>query len=184
MKTHPLNGRRFAVLATNGYEESELMEPVKALKEQGGEVDIVSLERGSIKGWKDNQWSGSIAVDKIVQEVIAANYDGLVLPGGVINSDTLRNDPVAVGFVHDFIENGKPIAAICHAAWTLIETDQVRNRKMTSWPSLKTDLVNAGVKWVDEEVVSDNGWVTSRKPADLPAFNQKMIEEFSEGVHF
>jgi len=184
MGKNPLSNKKIAILATDGFEESELFEPLKALEENGADVDIVSLKYGQIKAWKKGDWGKTIEVDKIVQEVLAQDYDGLVLPGGVINADKLRAEPVAVGFVKDFIENGKPIAAICHAPWTLIETARVRNRKMTSWPSLKTDLINAGVKWVDEEVVSDQGWVTSRKPEDLPAFNKKMIEEFQEGVHF
>lgn len=184
MQPSQLNNKKIAILATDGFEESELFEPLKALKENGAAVEIISLKYGSIKSWKDGNWGESIAVDKIVQEVLAKDFDGLVLPGGVINSDTLRGDIVAVGFIKDFIENSKPIAAICHAPWSLIETDQARNRKMTSWPSLKTDLINAGVKWVDEEVVSDRGWVTSRRPEDLPAFNKKMIEEFQEGIHF
>ncbi len=183
MRENSLANRKIAILATDGFEESELFEPLKALEQQGADVDIISLKFGSIKSWKDNDWGESIVVDKVVQEVLAEDYDGLVLPGGVMNADTLRSEPVAVSFVNDFIEKGKPLAAICHAAWTLIETDKVRNRKMTSWPSLKTDLINAGAKWVDQEVVSDHGWVTSRKPKDLPAFNKKMIEEFRESVH-
>jgi len=178
-----LNGKRVAILATDGYEESELLEPKRALDEAGAQTEIVSLQAGEIKGWKHTDWGGSIAVDATVQEADCADYDALVLPGGVMNPDKLRTVPEAVGFVRGFAEAGKPIAAICHGPWTLIEAGAVNGKRMTSWPSLQTDLKNAGAEWVDQEVVVDQGLVTSRKPDDLPAFNRKMIEEISEGQH-
>ncbi|MBS1779856.1 MAG: type 1 glutamine amidotransferase [Bacteroidetes bacterium] len=178
-----LNGKKVAVLATNGFEQSELQVPVDALKQAGAQVDIVSLKPGTIKGWKDKNWGDEVNVDKIVSEANAQDYDALVLPGGVMNPDQLRQDQDAVSFVGGFFEDNKPIAAICHGPWTLIETGELKGRKMTSYPSIKTDLINAGVDWVDEEVVVDNGLVTSRTPKDLPAFCEKMIEEISEGVH-
>jgi protease I len=178
-----LTDRKIAILATDGFEQSELMEPKKALEAAGAEVDVVSLKKGLIKGWNSGNWGESVEVDAIVSEVSARDYDGLVLPGGVINPDKLRMDPNAVSFVSDFTRSGKPIAAICHGPWTLIETDVLEGRTVTSWPSLKTDLINAGAKWLDKEVVVDNGLITSRKPDDLPAFNEKMIEEFMEGKH-
>lgn len=178
-----LNGKKVAVLATNGFEQSELQVPVDALKQAGAQVDIVSLKPGTIKGWKDKNWGDEVNVDKVVSEANAQDYDALVLPGGVMNPDQLRQDQDAVSFVGGFFEDNKPIAAICHGPWTLIETGELKGRKMTSYPSIKTDLINAGVDWVDEEVVVDNGLVTSRTPKDLPAFCKKMIEEISEGVH-
>ncbi|MBX3016424.1 MAG: type 1 glutamine amidotransferase [Bdellovibrionaceae bacterium] len=178
-----LKGKRIAIVATNGFEESELFEPLKALRDADADVEIISPKAGKIRAWKDNDWGSSIAVDRVVQEATPEDYDGLVLPGGVINSDKLRGEADVVSFVKSIAENGTPIAAICHAAWTLIETGCVSGHEMTSWPSLKTDLQNAGANWVDREVVTDHGWVTSRKPDDLPAFNQKMIEEFGEGKH-
>ncbi len=178
-----LNGTKVAILATDGFEESELKEPRDALIHAGADVDVISLKSGQIKGWKDGNWAGAIDVDKTIQEVRAGDYDALMLPGGVINPDKLRNEKEAVSFVQDFVSKGKPIAAICHGPQTLIETGMVEGRKVTSWPSLKTDLINAGAQWVDEEVVTDHGLVTSRKPSDIPAFNRKMIEEFAEGIH-
>jgi protease I len=141
----------------------------------------VSLKSGSIKGWAEKDWGNEVSVDKTVNNAKAADYDALVLPGGVMNPDTLRMNKDAVAFVSDFVNAGKPVAAICHGPWTLVEANAVRGRKLTSWPSLRTDIENAGGLWVDEEVVTDNGLVTSRKPADLPAFCKKMIEEISEG---
>ena len=176
-----LSSKKIAILATDGFEQSELMEPKKALEAAGARTVIVSLKNGDIKGWKDQAWSDSIAVDVTVDSVTAAEFDGLVLPGGVMNPDALRKEKAVVEFVRGFVEAGKPIGAICHGPWTLIETGMVRGKTLTSWPSLKTDLENAGAQWVDEEVVVDQGLVTSRKPDDLPAFNQKLIEEFSEG---
>lgn len=182
-KTRSLDGKKIAIVATDGFEESELLLPKKALEEAGAKVDVISSKPTTIKAWKSGEWGAPIAVDKVFSGVSADDYDGLMLPGGVINSDKLRTEKQAVEFVAAFALMGKPIAAICHAPWILIETGYVNNRKMTSWPSLKTDLKNAGAQWVDEEVVADHGWVTSRKPDDIPAFNIKMIEEFHEGRH-
>jgi len=178
-----IDGKRVAVLATDGFEQSELLEPVKALKDAGAEAIIVAPKSGTIKAWKDKNWGQEIKVDLSLDEAQPEEFDALVLPGGVMNPDRLRMNEDAVEFVQHFVDAGKPIAAICHGPWTLIETGAVAGRRMTSWPSLKTDLINAGADWVDEEVVTDRGLVTSRKPDDLPAFNRKMIEEFAEGPH-
>lgn len=178
-----LDGVRVAILATDGFEQSELFEPKKALEEAGAKVSIVSLEPGEIKGWNHTNWGETIEVDLTVDEADAADFDALQLPGGVMNPDKLRMNEQAVNFVKAFFDAGKPIGAICHAPWTLIEAGVVRGKTVTSWPSLRTDLENAGAVWVDEEVVTDNGLVTSRKPDDIPAFNEKIIEEFAEGVH-
>ena len=178
-----LDGIKVAILATDGFEQSELFEPKKALEEAGAKVSIVSLEAGEIKGWNHKEWGDSIAVDLTVADANAEDFDALELPGGVMNPDKLRMDEKAVQFVKSFFDAGKPVAAICHAPWTLIEAGVVRGRTVTSWSSLRTDLENAGAKWVDQEVVTDNGLVTSRKPDDIPAFNKKMIEEFAEGIH-
>jgi protease I len=175
-----LTGKRFAILATNGFEQSELEEPKKALEAAGARADVVSLHQGQIRGWQHTDWGNSVHVDVTIAKANSENYDGLVLPGGVINPDKLRIDPEAVAFVRAFVESGKPIAAICHGPWTLINAGGVRGRTMTSWPSLQVDLENAGANWVDQQVVVDRGLVTSRKPNDLPAFNQKMVEEFAE----
>lgn len=179
-----LTGKKIAILATDGFEESELFVPLKALKDVGAEVEIVSLKGSSIRAWKDKDWGKSVDVDKLVSEVSASDYNALMLPGGVMNPDKLRREETAVSFVQDFFEAGKPIAAICHAPQLLIETGFLDGRSMTSYESIKTDLLNAGADWIDEEVVSDNGLVTSRTPEDLPAFCKKMIEEFAEGKHF
>ena len=178
-----LSSKKVAVLAANGFEQSELQKPVDVLKEAGAEVHIISLQRGTIKGWKDKNWGDDVKVDKTVDEASANDYDALVLPGGVMNPDQLRRDERAVKFVGDFMNQKKPVVAICHAPWTLIETGRLKGRTLTSFPSLKTDLINAGANWVDEEVVVDNGLVTSRKPDDLPAFCKKMIEEIAESKH-
>jgi protease I len=183
MTSQFLKGRRVAILATDGFEQSELFEPKKALEAAGAEVDVVSPKEGSIKGWSGKDWGKSIDVDLMLSEADADDYAALMLPGGVINPDKLRIDEEAVQFVQKFVAAKKPIAAICHGPQVLIETGIVKGRQMTSWPSLKTDLINAGAHWVDEEVVTDQGLVTSRKPDDIPAFNKKMIEEFAEGVH-
>ena len=183
LREEALTGKKIAILAVDGFEESELLEPLKALENAKADVEIVSLKMGSIRSWKDNDWGKSVKVHATLKECDPEDYDGLVLPGGVINADKLRTESEAVEFVREFAKSGKPIAAICHAAWTLIETGCVSGHEMTSWPSLKTDLENAGATWVDQEVVADGGWVTSRKPDDLPAFNRKMIEEFREGRH-
>lgn len=178
-----LQGKKIAILATNGFEQSELFEPLKALHAAGAEVKIVSPEEGEIKGWQKGDWGAKVAVDVDVGDADPQDFDGLMIPGGVMNSDKLRMIPKAVEFVRAFAKSGKPIAAICHAPWILIEADVVKDRTVTSWPSLRTDLLNAGAIWVDEDVVTENGVVTSRKPEDIPAFNKKMIEEFAEGQH-
>jgi protease I len=178
-----LDGVRVAILAADGFEQSELFEPKKALEEAGASVSIVSLEAGEIKGWNHTNWGASIDVDLTVDEADAEDFDALQLPGGVMNPDKLRMNEQAVNFIRAFFDAGKPVGAICHAPWTLIEADVVRGKTVTSWASLRTDLENAGATWVDEEVVTDNGLVTSRKPDDIPAFNEKIIEEFAEGVH-
>ncbi len=178
-----IQNKKVAVLATDGFEQSELQKPVEALKEAGAIVEIISLKSGSIKGWDEKDWGDKVSVDNTVDSVKASDYDALVLPGGVMNPDTLRMNKAAVAFVSDFMTAMKPVAAICHGPWTLIEAGALKGRKVTSWPSLKTDIENAGGIWVDEEVVTDKGLVTSRKPADLPAFCKKMIEEIAEGPH-
>lgn len=183
METQALKFKKVAIIATDGFEESELLEPKKALEEAGARVEILSLKKGAIKSWKEKDWGEEIPVDKAVTQAAPSDYDALMLPGGVINADKLRNDGAVVHWVTEFAKSGKPIAAICHAPWILIETGDIKDRILTSWPSLKTDLENAGVQWVDQEVVTDCGWVTSRKPDDIPAFNKKMIEEFKEGHH-
>ncbi len=179
----PLENKKVAILATDGFEHSELFEPKEALEKAGAEVKIVSHKKGSIRAWKETNWGKKIEVDFTVNEAKAEMFDALMIPGGVMNPDQLRTESEVVEFVKDFATAGKPIAAICHAPSLLIEAHIVRGRKMTSWPSLKTDLINAGAEWLDEEVVVDRGLVTSRKPADIPAFNKKMIEEFAEGRH-
>jgi len=178
-----LRNKRIAALVDNGFEQSELLEPKKALEDAGARVDVVSPQKSRVKGWKHTDWGSEVSVDVQLDSANANDYDGILLPGGVMNPDKLRGNPKAVQFVKSFVDAKKPIAAICHGPWTLIETGIVRGRKMTSWPSLQTDLRNAGANWVDEECVVDNGLVTSRKPDDIPAFNKKMIEEFAEGRH-
>jgi protease I len=178
-----LNRKTVAILATNGFEESELKEPKKALEEAGADVHIVSLESGEIKGWADGNWSNTYKVDKTLDEVSQTDYNALMLPGGVINPDLLRQNDKAVSFVKSFFENKKPVAAICHAPWLLAEAGVLDGRKVTSYNSIKTDIINAGANWVDEEVVVDEGLVTSRSPEDLPAFNSKLVEEVYEGKH-
>lgn len=178
-----LRNKRVAALVDDGFEQSELLEPKKALEEEGAKVDIVSPQIFRVKGWQHTDWAQGVTVDQHVDTANADDYDALLLPGGVMNPDKLRANPAAVRFVKSFVDAGKPIAAICHGPWTLIEAGATKGRRMTSWPSLATDLRNSGAKWVDEECVVDNGLVTSRKPDDIPAFNQKMIEEFAEGRH-
>ena len=175
--------KKVAILATNGFEESELKSPKEYLEEQGWTAHIVSLKSGSIKGWADGNWSGEYNVDKTLDEVSSADYHALVLPGGVINPDLLRREDSAVQFVKSFFAEKKPVAAICHGPQILIDAEVVEGRKLTSFFSVKKDLINAGAAWVDEEVVVDNGLVTSRTPDDLPAFNKKMVEEIKEGKH-
>ncbi|MBX2988160.1 MAG: type 1 glutamine amidotransferase [Bdellovibrionaceae bacterium] len=183
MSDTQLTGRKVAILAADGYEQSELDKPKTALEEAGAEVHVVSLKNGSIKGWSKGNWSGSVHVDVTVEAANADDYDALMLPGGVINPDKLRVSEEAVDFVKSFVRSGKPIAAICHGPQTLIEAGGLQGRTMTSFPGIKTDLINAGAHWVDREVVTDQGLVTSRTPEDLDAFNEKMIEEFAEGRH-
>ena len=178
-----LRNKRVAVLVENGFEQSELVEPRKALQAAGATAEIVSPQSAKVKGWQHTNWGDELPVDVPLERAKPENYDALLLPGGVMNPDKLRANAAAVRFVKHFVDSGKPIAAICHGPWTLIEAGGVRGRKMTSWPSLQTDLKNAGAQWVDQEVVTDNGLVTSRKPDDIPAFNRKMIEEFAEGKH-
>ena len=178
-----LDGKKVAILATDGFEQSELMEPKKALEAAGAQTHIVSLEAGSIKGWKDKNWGDSIDVDVLVSEANASDYDALMLPGGQMNPDILRVDKTAVAFVKSFFEQHKPVGAICHAPWLLIEAGVIDGRHATSYKSIETDMKNAGANWVDQEVVCDQGLVTSRQPEDLPAFNAKLIEEIAEGKH-
>ena len=178
-----LSGKRIAFLATDGFEQIELTDPWEAVKNEGAEVELVSLESGSVQGFHHEKQGDTFTVDKKIDNVSAEDYDGLVLPGGVFNPDALRVNETAVQFVRDFFKQHKPVAAICHAPWMLVEADVVRDRKVTSWPSVKTDLVNAGAKWVDQECVCDQGLVTSRNPDDLPAFCKKAVEEFAEGKH-
>jgi protease I len=178
-----LDGKRVAFLATDGVEQIELTEPWKAVEEAGGKPELISLEEGEIQGFNHLDKADTFRVDRVVAAADAGDFDALVLPGGVANPDTLRVDEDAVGFVTGFFEEGKPVAVICHGPWTLVEADVVRDRTITSWPSLRTDIRNAGGNWVDEEVVVDNGLVSSRKPDDLPAFCEKLAEEICEGRH-
>jgi len=183
MANSKLSGHRVAILATDGVEQAELSEPRRALDDAGATTELVSPASGSIKAWQHDHWGDEIDVDLPLAEANADDFDALLLPGGVMNPDRLRQDERAVRFVRQFFESGKPIAAICHGPWLLVEAGVVRHRTLTSWPSLKTDIKNAGGDWVDREVVTDEGLVTSRKPDDIPAFNRKMLEEFGEGVH-
>jgi deglycase len=178
-----LDGKRVAFLATDGVEQIELTEPWRAVEQAGGGPELVSLEDGEIQGFEHRDKADRFKVDRVVAKADAGDYDALVLPGGVANPDRLRTDEDAVGFVTGFFEEGKPVAVICHGPWILVEGDLVRGRKLTSWPSVKTDIRNAGGEWVDEEVVVDGGLVSSRKPDDLPAFCAKLVEEFAEGRH-
>jgi protease I len=176
-----LQGKKVAILATDGFEQSELLEPRKALDEAGATTQVVSPAGKKIKGWDQKDWGKEVSVDVPLDSANAEEFDALLLPGGVMNPDQLRMNPTAVQFVKQFTDAGKPVAAICHGPWTLLEAGAVRGRTMTSWPSLKTDLKNAGASWVDKEVVTDQGVVTSRRPDDIPAFNREMIRLFSEG---
>jgi protease I len=183
MAMNKLNGKRVAILATDGVEQVELTEPRKALDAAGAKTTLVSLKSGKIKGWQHDHWGDELPVDLAIESANAETFDALLLPGGVMNPDKLRTNKQAVQFVKGFFDAGKPIAAICHGPWMLVEADIVRGRSVTSWPSLRADLRNAGAEWSDQEVVTDQGLVTSRKPDDIPAFNRKMIEEFAEGRH-
>ena len=177
-----LNGKIVAILTENGFEEVELTSPKKALEEAGATVHIVSPQKGRVKAWNHDHWSIELQVDKNLSDV-DGDYDALMLPGGVLNPDKLRRNKDAIAFAKDFLESGKPIAAICHGPQLLIETNLLENRNLTSYPSVQTDLKNAGANWHDREVVVDNGLVTSRSPEDLDAFNKKMVEEIAEGIH-
>jgi protease I len=176
-----LKGKKIAILATDGFEQAELLKPRKALDDAGAETKLVSPAKNRAKGWDMTKWGEEVQVDVPLDSADPNDFDALQLPGGVMNPDHLRMDPKAVQFVKHFFDTGKPVAAICHAPWTLIEADVVRGRRITSWPSLKTDLRNAGAEWVDQEVVRDGNLVTSRKPDDIPAFNREMISLFAEG---
>ena len=178
-----LKGKKIAFLVADMFEEVELTGPWTALQDSGAELTLVSLEDGEVQGFNHYDKAGSFKVDKTVEEVMASDFDALVLPGGVGNPDSLRQNENAVRFVRDFFEQEKPVGAICHAPWTLVEAGVVRGRTLTSFPSLQTDIRNAGGNWVDKEVVTDSGLVTSRRPDDIPAFNRKLIEEFAEGRH-
>lgn len=178
-----LKGKKIAFLATDGFEQVELTEPWDAIKKEGATVELVSLEKGQIQGMHHDEKGDKFDVDKTLDEVSAYDYDGLVLPGGVQNPDTLRMKEDAVAFVKDFFKQKKPVSAICHGPWTLVEANVVDGRILTSWPSLRTDIENAGGIWVDKEVQVDDGLTTSRNPKDLPAFCSKTIEEFCEGKH-
>lgn len=178
-----LSGKRIAILATDGFEQSELEKPRQALENAGAIAQVVSPAEESITGWSENDFGDRVAVDVNLRDADAADYDGLLLPGGVMNPDKLRTVPQAVAFVREFFETGKPVAAICHGPQILIEAHVVKGRTLTSYPSIKTDLVNAGANWIDQPVVTDHGLVTSRRPDDIPEFNRKMIEEFAEGIH-
>ncbi len=178
-----LSGKKIAILATNGFEQSELEVPREKLKAAGATVDVVSLASGEIKGWDKKDWGRPVKVDKTLDEAKASDYDAIVLPGGQINPDLLRVEPKALKFIKDIFEAKKIVAAVCHAPWLLIETGIARGRKMTSYKSIKTDVMNAGAKWEDSEVVADQGIITSRNPGDLEAFSAKIIEEVKEGRH-
>jgi protease I len=178
-----LQGKKVAILTETGFEEVELTSPKQALEEAGAEVQIISPQKETVKAWDHDHWSIELKVDKHIDDAHIDDYDALILPGGVLNPDKLRTNKNAVNFARDFIESGKPVAAICHGPQTLIETGLLQGRMVTSYPSVKTDLMNAGADWVDREAVVDNGLVTSRSPKDLPAFNKKMIEEIHEGIH-
>lgn len=178
-----LANKKVAILATEGFEYVELTEPKKALEAAGAKTVVISPKDGQIKGWNHTDWGESVPVDLSLNSARESDFDALVLPGGVMNPDHLRQDKNAVALVKSFFDAQKPVAAICHGPWMLVEAGVVRGRKLTSWPSLQTDIRNAGGEWTDQEVVTDNGLVTSRKPDDLPAFNKKIIEEIAEGKH-
>jgi protease I len=177
-----LKGKKIAIVATDGFEQSELMDPRKALEDAGATTEVIAPKGGEIKGWKAKDWGESVKVDKTLANANPNDYDALVLPGGVMNPDQLRMDPQALNFVRQFVSSGKTVAAICHGPWTLLEAGVLRGKTVTSWPSLKTDLKNAGANWVDQEVATDGQFITSRKPDDIPAFNRAIIESVSQGV--
>jgi len=183
MAEKTLQGKRIAIIAADMVEQAELVEPRRALVAAGAETELISMKPGTIQGFEHFDKADTHKVDRLVEEADAADYDGLVIPGGVGNPDLMRGDENMVAFTQAFFEQGKPVAAICHGPWMLVEAGVVQGRKLTSWPTLRTDIRNAGGNWVDEQVVVDGGLVTSRKPDDIPAFNAKMIEEFAEGAH-
>ncbi len=180
-----LKGKKIAILATDGFEQSELLSPQAALLEAGADIEVVSIKEGQITAWNEDKWGEKVAVDKLAANANAGDYDALLLPGGLFNPDSLRQDSDAKAFVDGFFgaKKNKPVAAICHAPWLLAEINKLRDKKVTSYPSIKSDLINAGANWVDQEVCVDQGLVTSRSPADLDAFNAKFIEEILEGKH-
>lgn len=183
MTDRSITGKRVAILATDGVEQSELAEPRQALDVAGAKTILISPKSDVIKAWQHDHWGDEITVDVQLSRARADDYDALLLPGGVMNPDKLRMEPDAVNFVREIFQAGKPVAAICHGPWLLVEAGVIKGRTVTSWPSLQTDIRNAGGDWVDREVVTDEGLVTSRKPEDIPAFNKKMLEEFAEGIH-
>jgi protease I len=174
--TGNLQGKKIAILATDGFEQVELTEPRKALDQAGATTEVISPKSGEIKGWKTKEWGDKVKVNKTLEEARPQDYDALLLPGGVMNPDHLRMDPMAVSFVYDFVATGRPVAAICHGPWTLIDAGVVKGKTFTSWPSLKADLKNAGANWVDKDVVTDGQFISSRKPDDIPAFSKALIE--------
>jgi len=177
-----LKGKKIAILATDGFEQIELTEPRKALNEAGATTVVIAPKSGEIRSWHFKEWGESVKVDKTLENANPSEYDALLLPGGVMNPDYLRMDPKAVNFVRQFVSSGKTIAAICHGPWTLLETGALSGKTVTSWPSLRTDLRNAGAKWVDQEVATDGPLITSRKPDDIPAFNRAIIDSVSHGA--
>ncbi len=179
MTDHDLKGKKVAILAANGFEQSELLKPREALDAAGARTVVVSPEDGHVKGWDKTDWGDTVSVDLPLAQAKASDFDALLLPGGVMNPDKLRADAGAVAFIKAFLDAGKPVAAICHGPWTVLETGHARGRRMTSWPSLQTDLRNAGAHWIDEEVVVDGNLVTSRKPDDIPAFNREMLKSIA-----
>lgn len=179
--SNTLKGKKVAILATDGFEQVELTDPKKNLEDAGATVEVISIKSGEIKGWDKTDWGKTVKVDKTLDQAKPVDYDVLVLPGGQINPDKLRIEEKAVAFVKEFAQSGKPVAAICHGPWVLIEAGVVSGKTMTSWPSVKTDLKNAGANWVDKEVVQDGNIITSRKPEDIPAFSKKIIEVASQG---
>jgi protease I len=182
MSANPLNGLRVAILATDGFEQSELTEPRKALDAAGASTQVVSPKSGSVRGWNHHEWGEEVEVDQLLETADPRNYDALVLPGGVMNPDALRMQPKAVAFVKSFFDAGKPVGAICHGPWTVVESGAAKGHRMTSWPSLQTDIRNAGAEWLNQEVVVDDNLVTSRKPEDIPAFNREIISLFARSA--
>lgn len=182
MSDYPLQDLAVAILVTDGFEQVELLEPRKALDDAGADTSVVSPKSGQVRGWNFTEWGDHVPVDVALADARPEDFDALLLPGGVLNPDSLRMDPRAVAFVRTFFDTGKPVASICHGPWTVIEAEAATGRRMTSWPSLKTDLENAGARWVSEEAVTDRGLVTSRGPKDIPAFNKAMIALFSEAA--